>query len=583
MVFTRLNEIPVSKSVINTFRGYNHNLRIGAGEFYDMKNLTGDFYPLLSPRSPRKKYLPAQEGTKNHPMTSHNGLCYLNGHTLHYGQGQCVELELTEGEKQLVTFGAYIIVLPDKLWFNTASEERGSCEQVFQSAVTNIGVVWSRADGTVYETLVDGAEEPENKEQIWLDTSANPPVLKEYFEETSSWSEVSPTYLKVTSDKIGEMFEVGNSISFDGFVTQNAVTDALVKAVHTIVAKSRNFIVLEGKMNVVRAEAENVQFSVTAKMPLMDFVFEHENRLWGCRYGLNLNDEFVNEIYASKLGDFKNWGCFSGISTDSYIASCGTDGKWTGAIKAMGYPLFFKENYLHKVYGSYPAEYQIQTIPCMGVQEGSENSMAVVGGVLFYKSVCGVCAYDGSLPTLISDALGNVSYHKAVAGGLGNKYFINMQDAKQEPHLFCFDTQKGLWHREDGTQIRQFCTVGNTLFYSNEKGIWAIGETDGTSEGKIPWYAQTGILGGDEPNHKYLSSITVRLSLAVGSTVRFLVQYDSFGAWHSLASITGKHLNSFSVPLRPKRCDHLRLRIEGVGEAKIYAITLTMEQGSDIR
>ena len=39
-----------SRRVISTFRGYNHNPKIGEGEFYDMENLTGDSYPLLSVR-----------------------------------------------------------------------------------------------------------------------------------------------------------------------------------------------------------------------------------------------------------------------------------------------------------------------------------------------------------------------------------------------------------------------------------------------------------------------------------------------------------------------------------------------------
>lgn len=579
MIFTRINEIPVSKSVIATFKGYNHNLRIGTGEFYDMKNMTGDFYPLLSPRSPRKRYT----DTSVQAMVSQNGLCYLENKTLHYADGKTAELEVSDGKKQLVTFGAYIVVLPDNLWFNTVNAESGLCETAFQSDITTVGIVWCGADGTVYETVVDGTDAPENTQQIWLDTSAQPPILKKYYEESRAWSEVSPTYLKVISEQIGDLFEAGNSVSFECTADQNELTPILGSGVHTITAKGRDFIVVEGKMNATRMEIHDIQFSVKAQMPLMDFVFEHENRLWGCRYGLNRNGDFVNEIYASKLGDFKSWSSFSGISTDSYIASCGTDGKWTGAINAMGYPLFFKENYLHKVYGSYPAEYQIQTLPCMGVQEGCADSLAVVGGVLFYKSRSGVCIYDGSLPSLISEALGNVSYHDAVAGGLGSKYFISMQDENQEAQLFCFDTQKGLWHKEDNTNVKEFCTVGNTLFFNGADGLWAIGDADGTMEGKISWYAQTGILGCDEPNHKYLSSITVRLSLAVGATVRFLAQYDSCGTWHSLASITGKHLNSFSIPLRPKRCDHMCLRIEGLGDAKIYAITLTTEQGSDIR
>ena len=94
--------------------------------------------------------------------------------------------------------------------------------------------------------------------------------------------------------------------------------------------------------------------------------------------------------------------------------------------------------------------------------------------------------------------------------------------------------------------------------------------------------AQTGPIGTDSPDMKYISKLTIRMSLAIGTRVRFLVQYDSMGDWEQISMITGMNLRSFSVPIQPRRCDHFRLRIEGEGEARIYSITKTIEQGSDI-
>ena len=42
--------------MVDVFKGYNHNLRIGDGEFFDMKNMTSDHYPVLSPRGKRGLY-----------------------------------------------------------------------------------------------------------------------------------------------------------------------------------------------------------------------------------------------------------------------------------------------------------------------------------------------------------------------------------------------------------------------------------------------------------------------------------------------------------------------------------------------
>ena len=41
------------REVTDTFRGYNHQLKIDEGEFYDMRNLTSACFPLLSNRKKR--------------------------------------------------------------------------------------------------------------------------------------------------------------------------------------------------------------------------------------------------------------------------------------------------------------------------------------------------------------------------------------------------------------------------------------------------------------------------------------------------------------------------------------------------
>ena len=72
-----------------------------------------------------------------------------------------------------------------------------------------------------------------------------------------------------------------------------------------------------------------------------------------------------------------------GLSTDSYYGNLGTDGKFTGAITHMGYPLFFKENCLHKVYGDYPAQFH---------------------GKSFQEALKGGASYDQALMRATSDA-----------------------------------------------------------------------------------------------------------------------------------------------------------------------------------
>ena len=84
------------------------------------------------------------------------------------------------------------------------------------------------------------------------------------------------------------------------------------------------------------------------------------------------------------------------------------------------------------------------------------------------------------------------------------------------------------------------------------------------------------------PRRKYLSRLTLRMSLAAGSEVSFWLCYDHEGVWQEVGSVYGTGNRTFSIPLRPRRCDHLRLMLRGKGEAKLYAIIKTLADGGEV-
>lgn len=499
--------------------------------------------------------------------------------------------------------GAYVIIMPDKKYINTADTTDCGNIEATVTTVNDTTFELCKIDGTGYEegevsesatapVITEAMKEGTEKIPLWLDTSGDVHSLKIYALTTSQWTSVATSYIKISSPGIGKPFEKEDGVTISG-ITAEGVTD--LNNTMVIWDVGDDYIVVTGILD--KKVSQNTPITIARKMPNMDFIVECNNRLWGCRYGVAINGEVVNEIYASKLGDFKNWNTFAGISTDSYAVTVGTDGQFTGAITHMGYPIFFKENCMHKVYGYYPANFQVQTTACRGVQWGCDKSLAIVNEVLFYKSPSAICAYDGSLPTEISSVFGDINYDSAVAGVIGNKYYVSMREARFDTsiwHLFVYDTKKGMWHREDNTHAYAFCTSQNTLYYTesfydaekNEAKYKIRCISPGTIEDdrdvdEVEWMAETGIIGVDDPDKKYISRIDVRLSLEVGTRVFFMIQYDSLGAWEHLFTMTGANLRSFSIPIRPKRCDHLRLRIEGVGEAKIYSISKTIEQGSE--
>lgn len=577
MRYPTLTELPTSREMIDVFKGYNHNLRIGSGEFYDMENLSSDNYPVLSPRSQRGVYASpyAPQG-----MVAKDSLCYVDGGDFIIN-GYRVSMGLNDKPKTLISMGAYVIIMPDKKYINTENHSDNGKIEAEVKTTSTVTFSICKVDGTEYGDVPYSATpptEPKNLD-LWIDTSVVPHQLKQYSDTTVMWSTIATTYIKIYATGIGKPFNVNDGVVISG-IEDESLQD--LNAAMVIWAKGDNYIVVTGILDKVTTQETAI--TVARRMPTMDFIIESENRLWGCRYGPALNGEVVNEIYACKLGDFKNWNCFMGISTDSYAASVGTDGQFTGAITHLGYPLFFKETCVHKIYGNYPANYQIQTTACRGVQKGCNKSLSIVNEVLYYKARSGVCAYDGSLPMEISSALGEEIYNNAVAGTLGNKYYISMSDTNGKWHLFVYDTLKNMWHREDNTQAVEFCNCRGDLYFIDydDNQIKTVKGTGAKETEAIKWEAVTGIIGTDSPDKKYISRMEVRMSLVVGARVSFYIEYDSSGEWEYLFAMDGIRLRSFAVPIRPQRCDHMRLKIIGNGEAKIYSICKTIEQGSDV-
>jgi hypothetical protein len=146
----------------------------------------------------------------------------------------------------------------------------------------------------------------------------------------------------------------------------------------------------------------------------------------------------------------------------------------------------------------------VQDTACRGVQKGCGGSLAIVNEVLYYKSRSAVCAYDGSLPAEISTALGEVNYSDAVAGAVGNKYYISMKDSDGAYHLFAYDTAKGMWHREDSTQATAFCACRGDLYFIDaaDRKIKTVMGTGTQDSAPVKWMAETGLIGTDSPDKK---------------------------------------------------------------------------------
>jgi hypothetical protein len=116
----------------------------------------------------------------------------------------------------------------------------------------------------------------------------------------------------------------------------------------------------------------------------------------------------------------------------------------------------------------------------------------------------------------------------------------------------------------------------------------------GTIEDDFSWYAVFGIQGiqyamndygkyarEDQPASRYLSRFDIRMYMEENTKVYMDIQYDDSGEWESQGEIKGTRLKQFVLPVIPKRCDHLRFRMNGKGLIRIYSINRILEVGAD--
>lgn len=340
------------------------------------------------------------------------------------------------------------------------------------------------------------------------------------------------------------------------------------------------------KANIDKSVPYTGPMTISRVMPSIDsgMMLEVSNRLWAC-------SSQNNEIYSSKQGDCTNWQAYGdGIATDSYAVTVGSEGVFTGIARQNDSVIFFKENWILKLYGTKPSNYALASYNVLGVEQGSEKSVVWVNGVLFYLSHMGVCQYSpGGQPVVISQkAFGYGKYKNAVAGRHRNKYYISAENESGVYELFVFDTDSGMWHKEDNTQMVDTVTYNNVLYFVDAAGDLVCAdeknnifdEADPEVEEMIPWSFDTGNLYADDFGKKYISRIQLGIKADSGFKGAVYAQFENGGAWMKLRELHRLKREHSLIPVTVRRADFLKLRVKGEGKCQISGIQIEYAGGS---
>lgn len=568
-----------NRSITTDFRGLNLSQGIGDGEWAWMQNMDTREYPAVARRQKR-----VHVATLNKPngLCATDRLCFVDGVKFYYNGFYYGDVE--DSEKTLVPMGAKIAIFPDKKLFDTTTFSFTDMEQKNVSSGT-VSVTLAKGDGTPYGEYTEGDTAPENPEngQLWLDTSGDAPVMKTWSEAQGLWVAEATTYVLVSATGLGQGLK-----ALDG-VTVSGLEEAGLNGDWILTDAGPDYILFTGILQKALTQTGEVRVERTC--PEMDFVVEKDNRLWGC-------SSADHEIYCCKLGDPTNWRAYQGVATDSYAVTVGTPGPFTGAAVSGSAVIFFKENCLHRVYGTQPSNFTVYVDNLRGVQQGCHKSAVRVNEYLYYKSVFDVCVYADSEVAGISAALGTESYKNAVAGVCGSRLYLSMEDQEGAWQLLVYDTAAGVWTREDGTHALGFASCLTETFMLRADGelyallpgeynkdffmvgsdytVYAQEETDQ----EVSWELRTGEILRELPDHKYIGKIQLYLELDPGARAEVALRRDG-GAWEKVQELSGGDQRRCTLPIYPRRCDRMEIRLTGVGHARLVNWSKYVGYGSE--
>lgn len=500
------------------FNGLNHTYGAAGGELWDMKNLSARYYPLLAPRA--RRYRTRANMAAGHGIFCAGKLFEVYGTALYVDGEQ--KATLSESEKTFCALGERVIIFPDKLVYEKDGQLK-EMEAIYSAASLKFhNGTYADEDAEANSITTTGAAFPFNVGDAVTISGC----------EKETYNNRTPVIREISDDK------------------------------KTLRFYENTFRLPEGSEELT----ETATVTLARTVPDMDYLCTNENRVWGCK---------GDTIYASKLGDPYNWNVYEDLSTSSFSVESGTAGEFTACVSYLGYPCFFKEDKIFKMYGTIPSNFQLMASAMLGVMKGSHKSLAVAGETLYYLSRAGIMAYSGGMPRCISQNLGDEArFSDAVAGSDGLNYYVSMKNGG-ESELYCYSTESGLWHREDSFAAVQMAYQGG-IHAQTADGCWLLGvphavPNGATQEESVESTAEFADYDGGSFDAKHVQRVRLRMEADAGCVIVLYARFDN-GAWEKIDSIGAqeKGVTTLTCPIR--RCDHFRLKIRAKGEYRLYAM-----------
>lgn len=321
MFFPYLKEKYKKNYKTAAFGGLNRTDDTAAGELAEMKNMSSDKYPFLSPclkkeaiqiNSDIKKISGAVfHGKEDESIGGFTGTAdgafYYRDEKIPFAYSF---MEISEDGTELINASDRIIIAPQMYCYEYKNPLKNDSVYPLAKGVYDgyITVVSAEEDGEPITLTKD------NNKKTWADEgiSTGDSLMLETDEEYYSWLNV---------------YEPPNK--YDRDVDKRIIFEAIVESADAFTLKVRLYNKDGEAINVTdkRGEPINREFSKTLRVyrrfPRFKNICLHMNRLWA-------TTSDGESIYASAPGEFHEFSRYKGLSTDSWYVNVGEYGGFTG-------------------------------------------------------------------------------------------------------------------------------------------------------------------------------------------------------------------------------------------------------------
>lgn len=310
--------------------------------------------------------------------------------------------------------------------------------------------------------------------------------------------------------------------------------------------------------------------------PDLEYVTEWNNRLWGVAAG----DSY---IYACVQGDFTDWDSVTegGGEMDSYFVDTGGNSEFTGITTYMNHVIAFKSDQYFEIYGNLPSNFQV----IAGTKDGlvTNEALTEVDSRLYFLSNKGPMVYTGGVPVHIGAELPD-DITTGTFGQDKNKLYFSAYDGVTYT-LYVYDGRYGLWHKEDFTQIEQFCNhLGQLYGLTSAGALYKMGDTALADAGEtITWYMETKAYYDQTFDKKEYHTLNILAKIDPTGYMDVKLEIDngdevSYGRYTSTEYLDQEII----IPINQKKCNRFKLILEGQGDFLLRHVQRQFSIGSKL-